>query len=912
MEANSPDALSLSLAFLLNCIWRLLLVLKSLMRWLFIADPLPKGTCDRYIGGIARGKTVLVTTGRQAKTLHTVRALKEVGATVIVSDYEEISASAVSLACDKFVLLPQLDSSQVQAWVERFGDILVENNVDVVIPVSTINEVLYICQAKHELSQRLPHVTWLCPDLQTALQLDDRAQFSLFCEKYGVPTPEHGVLTSRAAIAPVVKRYSEHVILKRIESSVNRSEEIVSLIETEGTPSSVKPSRTDPWQWQRFVDGDEYSVWYVCIGGKVTFAGCYRSAPDVVEFDNVPIPDDVDVPVRNLISKLNLTGQFAFDYIRERKTGDPYVIECNPRASSVLETVSTTPLWAEAFFGIDVMKRTIPSNVGFQFHGNCWPWTSRSEGYFMMKDPLPFFAAEFMWPAMAVAKKGVFGNGIKKVDVNICKVIVDGPSSGRNLECFRKEVKALQVSFATQAVRQVDTVLLDINAPGFDALRAEGEKNGRLIVPFAFQRHAEKETSETDEECSYLDSEAEIDELIANAPTGETRLILGEKLSRSLSSPYPMSYRMVTQGKTLRQSFEIPLRKLRVLHVMGSNTSDYYEGISSYYGFECIKSIGSGGRFDHVVAYIHRFGHWSVGVNSTLEQLKRHEPQLSPGQAITEIESLMIDVAIPHMFDYDGLTAYRGLMRVLDIPMVGCSAEALALSTNKARTKACAAMEGVRVPASQLLREGDLITMPLPVIIKPVEEDNSQGISMIQSEEDIPQALEEAFQFGDEVLCEQFIGLGRELRVAVVEIGDGKMEMLPIIEYFLSEESPIRRPEDKITTDKGGNPVALASGGRTCPANVDEDLKKKLFDSSVTAHKALGCTDYSIYDYRIDPSGDPYMLESCLYCSFAPKSVLVSMQASMGIHHAELFTRLCERAMSRKRDRTLNQKKGMK
>lgn len=139
------------------------------------------------------------------------------------------------------------------------------------------------------------------------------------------------------------------------------------------------------------------------------------------------------------------------------------------------------------------------------------------------------------------------------------------------------------------------------------------------------------------------------------------------------------------------------------------------------------------------------------------------------------------------------------------------------------------------------------------------------------------------------------------------------MEMLPVIEYFLTEESPIRQPEDKITTSKVGKPTGLASGGRACPADVDESLKKKLFQASVTAHRALGCTEYSIYYYRIDPCGEPYLLESCLYCSFAPKSVLVSMQTSIGIHHTELFTRLCERAMSRQRTRSLSsQSLGMK
>lgn len=110
-----------------------------------------------------------------------------------MSDYDESSASAVSLACDNYVILPPLEASQVPDWIRRFADILVENKVDVVLPVSTINEVLFVCLAKQKLRHNLQHVSWLCPDLETAIQLDERSPFYLFCEKYGVPTPEHGV-----------------------------------------------------------------------------------------------------------------------------------------------------------------------------------------------------------------------------------------------------------------------------------------------------------------------------------------------------------------------------------------------------------------------------------------------------------------------------------------------------------------------------------------------------------------------------------------------------------------------------------------------------------------------------------------------------------------------------------------------
>lgn len=895
-----------------NFVWHVLLRLKNILQYLQYTLTFAKQDCGRIGGGLAAGKTVLVTTGRQAKTLHTVRALKQIGATVIVADYESISASALSLSCDKFILLPSLDAQHVTEWIRSFRNIIEENNVDVVLPVSTINEVLFICLAKERLRDSFPHVSWICPDLETVIQFDDRTQFSRICEQYGVATPAHGVLRSRHDINIIPHNGMDEIILKRIESSVNRKEEIVPYTIGKTVPSFVQPSNKDPWQWQRFIEGREYSAWYICIAGKVTFSACYCSGLDLVQFDGVPLPDDVDVPIRRLISAMNLTGQFAFDYITERSSNKAYVIECNPRASSILETVSTTPLWAEAFFGVDVIHRTVSRRVGFIYHKSSWPWAARQEGFFQVFDPLPFFGAEVLWPLMAVGKYGLLHKAVNKIDVNICKAIVDGPSPGRDLDVFRSQVEENNISIAKEAVRHADTLLLDVATPKWTQIRDSCCSAGRQVLTFSFNRARDDESCSVPPGCTSVSTVNDLNQFVRDNCKGETRLVLGENLARLLNSSFTISYRVVTSSRCFEKSFEVPLRKIRVLHIVGSNTSEYYAGLSSVYGFQCVNSIGKEGRFEHIIAYVHLSGQWSIGVNATLSEVKDTLPKLSPGEAIAQLESLMIDVCLHHMFDYDGMTAYRSLLRVLNIPIIGCSGEALALSTNKARTKACVALEGVRVAKSEILRRGDEVNMPLPLIVKPMEEDNSLGITAVYDEENIADALQVAFQYSDEVLCEEFIPLGRELRVAVVEKSNGEMEMLPIIEYLFSAGNNIRRPQDKVTVDKGGVPANVASGGRVCPANVDDNLKKKLFTSSVAAHRVLGCTDYSIYDYRIASDGEAYLLESCLYCSFSPKSVLVAMQAAIGIQHPELFVRLCEKALSRKNYSLNSTKIGMK
>lgn len=847
---------------------------------------------------VGDGKTVLLTTGRQAKTVHVARALKEVGATVVVSDYDYISACAVSLACDKFVMLPALDVAFLDEWVESLSQVIEEYSIDLIVPCSTINEVLFLAVAKERLSSRFPHVEWLCMGLDTTMQLDDRDLFSKTCVKYGVPVPDFGRLVSREQI-PCVDKISRGIICKRIESSVNRSEEIVQILPGEKAPECVKPSVNDPWQWQAFVQGQEYSVWYVCLKGRVTFSACYKSGPDLVYFDAVPVPSDIDKALRLLIREKKLSGQYAFDFIRDECSGKCYVLECNPRASSILETVSSTPYWGEAFFGVDVSSRERAANVGFAFHRNCWPWASRKDGYFSMQDPLPFFAAECVWPLRELYKCLLARKTLRKIDVNICKFICDGPSAPRNISAFQNVILEQKMYFLRECLKYVDSVFVDKSLPELDQILVtikSASCRAILVGPEESNVELGEESFGDDQEVSTL----KFEKFCASEASGSYRILLGPVLSSVLSYDQEMTLLCPSADKPLRNVSPIPLRRIRVLHVVGSCASKYYEEVSVLYCDTCINSWQGSARLESVVAYVHRTKEWSISCVGDLKAAKNGE-RLSLEAALSQIHELDVDVVLPHMFDYDGLTAYRSLFSILDLPIIGNTGDILALSTHKGRTKACAAAEDVPTPAATILRPGNTTDMPTPFIVKPVEEDNSMGLEVVWDESQKDSAIERARGFGsDEILCEQYIPLGREMRVAAIEVPNGGLVVLPFAEYLLSKESPIRKPEDKLCPDDSGVPCRFPPLPLKCPAVVDSELKRKLTDAVTKAHTALGCRDYSIYDFRISPEGDPYMLESCLYCSFSPRSILVIMAKAGGMSPEQTAYDACDRACSRR------------
>ena len=101
------------------------------------------------------------------------------------------------------------------------------------------------------------------------------------------------------------------------------------------------------------------------------------------------------------------------------------------------------------------------------------------------------------------------------------------------------------------------------------------------------------------------------------------------------------------------------------------------------------------------------------------------------------------------------------------MPLVGCDSASMALSTNKSRAGRHGRV-GTPVPAGELLRAGERPSMPCPIIVKPCSEDNSMGVSLCRTDADVDAALAGALAFDDEVLVEEFVPLGRELRVGVI------------------------------------------------------------------------------------------------------------------------------------------------
>ena len=338
---------------------------------------------------------------------------------------------------------------------------------------------------------------------------------------------------------------------------------------------------------------------------------------------------------------------------------------------------------------------------------------------------------------------------------------------------------------------------------------------------------------------------------------------------------------------------------LRVLHLVGSPTEEFLAELSRLYAADCLRAIEDPDRYVCRIAYVSPDGMWRFPDGLSREQIAA-APPMAVGEAVARLLALDVDVAVPQMFCRAGMTSYRALLDVLAIPYVGNSPDVMALGAHKARARAVVAAAGVAVPAGELLRPGQRPTLGLPVVVKPVDTDNSVGLALVRRPDELDAALAAAFTHADEVLVESYVELGREVRVGVLE-RDGELVCLPLEEYAVDPvRKPVRDHADKLARGVDGDLRLVAKDAtRAWIVDVEDPATEPVWELARACHRALGCRHYSLFDVRIDPAGQPWFLEAGLYCSFAEQSVVPAMARAAGVGLPRLFAEALHEVLGR-------------
>lgn len=221
----------------------------------------------------------------------------------------------------------------------------------------------------------------------------------------------------------------------------------------------------------------------------------------------------------------------------------------------------------------------------------------------------------------------------------------------------------------------------------------------------------------------------------------------------------------------------------------------------------------------------------------------------------------------------------QGLLEILKIPYSGCGTMSSALCMNKEYTKKILSTGNIPLIKSVFIRKDEDILaatkkLNYPLMIKPVSEGSSFGMSKVESQFELVKAVEEARKYNPDVLVEEYL-VGICATVGVLE-NNGETFATEILE--LRPKNEWYDYEAKYT--KGMTEFIL-------PAELSETMTKQVKELAIKSHTLANCSGVSRVDFHI-VDNIPYVLEINTSPGMTDTSDLPAQAAAMGIDYDNL------------------------
>ena len=213
-------------------------------------------------------------------------------------------------------------------------------------------------------------------------------------------------------------------------------------------------------------------------------------------------------------------------------------------------------------------------------------------------------------------------------------------------------------------------------------------------------------------------------------------------------------------------------------------------------------------------------------------------------------------IALHGRYGEDGTV--QGALELLGIPYTGAGVMASSMAIDKVMTKRVWLAEGLPTPRYVLLHRSEYTpervraipaALGLPLIVKPVREGSSLGVTKVTSADQMEQALADAAALDADILCEEFIA-GDEVTCPVLGTGGGA-RALPVI-HIVAPEGQYDY-QNKYFTDVTEYRVPC-----DLPAGEEAAIQQLV----LKAYRVLGCRGWGRIDVMIDAATrQPYLLE---------------------------------------------------
>lgn len=266
------------------------------------------------------------------------------------------------------------------------------------------------------------------------------------------------------------------------------------------------------------------------------------------------------------------------------------------------------------------------------------------------------------------------------------------------------------------------------------------------------------------------------------------------------------------------------------------------------------------------------------------------EARRVPYEALKELIDVAF-IALHGKYGDDG--CIQGVLELLGIPYTGSGVLACALSMDKPMAHKLLTAHGLEVARELVVTEDEwradpqaatariVETTGLPCVVKPTREGSSIGVTVVETEDQLPSAMETAFQWDTAALVEEKL-VGMEFSCIVLGNDDDLQVLLPT-------ETVTRNPY--MTYDDKYMP---GRSQKITPARVPPETIRHIQDVVARTYKALGFTGYGRMDGFLLKDGRVLLTDPNSTSGMSPSSFMFHQAAEAGMTPMMLITRIIE------------------
>ncbi|MDD4062732.1 MAG: D-alanine--D-alanine ligase [Candidatus Pacebacteria bacterium] len=265
-------------------------------------------------------------------------------------------------------------------------------------------------------------------------------------------------------------------------------------------------------------------------------------------------------------------------------------------------------------------------------------------------------------------------------------------------------------------------------------------------------------------------------------------------------------------------------------------------------------------------------------------------------------KSVNIDLVFPAMhgtFGEDG--SLMGLLRMAQVPFVGCDLFASAVAMDKVLTKQVLFAENIDIVPYTWFTKSDwekdknsimekINNLNWPLFVKPVHLGSSIAITQVKDASQLSNAIEVALHYDDKVLVEESVPDLIEVTLPIMGNDDLVLAGVerPLTNKFFDFESKY------LSGSKKG--IGVNAQTTEIPANISKELIDKVNSLGLRTYRVLGCSGIARVDFLINSAINKIYVNEV---NTLPGSLYHHNWKKMGMSNVELVSKLISLAEDR-------------